>query len=100
MFLEDINNQKFHIIDHLYQAWEKGDLKKIETTTLEEIKGLPKLWKLLYQDRNQNWIVKLMEDTKKEDNILIVVGAAHLIGEMSLQDLLRKNGYKVQRIKY
>ena len=32
---------------------------------------------------------------KQKDNVLIIVGAGHLVGNDSVIDLLRKKGYRV-----
>lgn len=44
--------------------------------------------------RNTNWI-KLMPDMMKKQSNLFAVGAAHLVGENGIIELLRKQGYKV-----
>ena len=51
----------------------------------------------LLEERNQNWIEKLLPALEKQSN-LIVVGAFHLPGEAGLVELLRLEGMSVRRI--
>lgn len=48
--------------------------------------------------RNANW-VKIMPGIMKEKPTLFAVGAAHLIGEKGVLELLKKNGYTVEGVK-
>jgi uncharacterized protein YbaP (TraB family) len=47
--------------------------------------------------RNENWVVK-MPDMMKDKSTFFAVGAAHLLGEQGVIDLLRKSGYTVKPI--
>jgi uncharacterized protein YbaP (TraB family) len=49
---------------------------------------------LLLKNRNENW-VKQLDTILKQKNIFIGVGAAHLLGDVGLIALLRKEGYTV-----
>jgi uncharacterized protein YbaP (TraB family) len=47
--------------------------------------------------RNKNWVVK-MPEMMKDKSTFFAVGAAHLLGEQGVINLLRKSGYTVKPI--
>ncbi len=53
---------------------------------------------LLLNNRNANWIKQLKGIMKKE-RVFVAVGAGHLVGEMGLIVLLRKEGYTVRPLE-
>ena len=46
-------------------------------------------------DRNRAWLTTLRELLEEETRYLVVVGALHLVGEESVVELLRQEGYTV-----
>jgi uncharacterized protein YbaP (TraB family) len=52
---------------------------------------------LLLVKRNKNWI-GLIERISKEQPTFFGVGAAHLIGDEGVVNLLRRNGYLVEAL--
>jgi len=85
-------------MNELMNAWRQGDENKLMRMMQSEVKGHEKFFSLLLTDRNRRWISKLKAvlDSSNE-NVLIAVGALHLIGDDGLVALLRKAGYKVTR---
>lgn len=53
---------------------------------------------LLLTNRNKNWLPQI-ERISKEKPTFYGVGAAHLIGDQGIIQLLKRNGYNVQAIK-
>ena len=53
---------------------------------------------ILLDKRNKNWVTQLNTIMKKE-SVFVAVGAGHLVGDMGLIALLRKEGYTVRPIK-
>ena len=53
--------------------------------------------KVLLDVRNENWIVK-MPNIMKDKSTFFAVGAAHLLGEQGVIQLLRKKGYTVKPV--
>lgn len=97
----------------LYQAWRKGDVKKIQQLNEDEdtdnkdvqftdkqIKALEKYNKAMLTDRNKNMEKSIKELLSKNKKVFFVVGAAHYLGEGGIIDLLKKDGYTVTQIKY
>ena len=56
------------------------------------------LERLIYQ-RNRNWIAPLESMLEQDEEALVIVGAAHLIGDGSVLDLLEEAGYRIERIQ-
>ena len=89
-------------IEALHAAWRKSDDKKLyQDTALRMRRDYPDLYVSLNRGRNLAWLPKLealLKDNQK-DNILVVVGALHLVGEDGVVKMLADKGYKVQRLK-
>lgn len=53
---------------------------------------------VMMKNRNEKWIVKLDEELEKGETF-VGVGAAHLVGNHGLIQLLKEKGYKVKPVK-
>lgn len=103
------NEQITETIDELRQiktkgpeilnAWKNGDEAKIEALNLKELKNYPKLYRALIVDRNKKWISDIEGYLNSSVNTMVIVGVAHLVGDDSVVDLLRKRGYKVVKLQ-
>ncbi len=80
-------------------SWKKGDEAKIEALNLKELKAYPKLYQTLIIDRNKRWINDIEGYLNGSVNTMVIVGVAHLVGDNSVVDLLRKRGYKVVKLQ-
>jgi uncharacterized protein len=84
-------------IDAMLDAWRKGDAETLAGLLARGFDEFPDLYGPLTVDRNRRW-VRVLEDHLDDDrDYLVVVGALHLVGEDSVVDLLRKQGYPVER---
>jgi uncharacterized protein YbaP (TraB family) len=52
--------------------------------------------RLLIQ-RNKNWTSQIEALMKENKNVLVIVGAGHLVGPDSVVDLLKKKGLSVKQ---
>lgn len=83
------------ILDPQERSWLSGDTEAIA----EEMKVLPPgLFDILLTQRNTTWTGWLIERLKQPGKILFAVGAGHLAGEVSVQEMLARRGYTVTRI--
>ena len=83
----------------MVDAWKKGDVKKLHDLIVADIKTkMPKLYKELLTDRNENWLpmIDAYNETPKKEFIL--VGAGHLVGPDGIVEALRQKGYKVEKL--
>jgi hypothetical protein len=81
-------------------AWEKGDVAKIAAIEDGDLKTkYPDEYKTLVVERNTKWAATLdglLKDPATGD-VFVAVGAAHLAGDESVIELLKKDGWKVER---
>lgn len=85
-------------IPALVKAWESGESKKIEELLNESLKEFPDVYKSLLTDRNADWLPKIEKHLQGEHDVMVVVGAGHLVGKDSLIALLRKKGYAIRQL--
>lgn len=90
----------------LYTMWATGDDEGLAESESEADEDYPEgileayevyNQKLLY-DRNYGMADKAAEYIENGDNILYMVGFAHMCGDESVPDLLEEKGYTVERI--
>jgi uncharacterized protein YbaP (TraB family) len=81
----------------LVTAWQTGDVKALDRLLLESFREYPLMHKKFLTDRNRNWIPKLEKLLSSGKDVLVVVGAGHLVGKDSVVELLTAKGYKVEQ---
>jgi uncharacterized protein YbaP (TraB family) len=84
------------MIDH----WARGDADGAGRLMNAEMKDTPETIRLLLTERNIRWAAELKSRMDRPGVVFVAVGAGHLAGENSVQDLLEKEGLKVERIAY
>ncbi len=52
----------------------------------------------LLDERNERMVDKLMDCFKTGKKYLVIVGAAHMVGEKGLIQLLKKKGYSLKQL--
>ena len=82
----------------LIAAWRSGDMNTLNTIALEPMKKDPQSMKQLLTDRNNNWIPLIDAMFTDDDKELVMVGAAHLVGEQGVITLLENKGYKITQV--
>jgi len=82
----------------LVDAWEKGDLAKLNELLNKGFEEYPALKQSLLSDRNYNWLDELIGYTKDNEDFLVIVGAGHLAGDEGLVKLLTEQGYDVEPV--
>lgn len=84
----------------MLRNWAEGTPERLAQMFLMEMGGFEAAFldRLLYA-RNRNWMEPLETMLAENQENLVVVGAAHLIGDGSVLDLLEKAGYEVERIQ-
>ena len=88
------------MLGKMVSNWVEGTLDKLARLFLSEMGGFEDafLERLIYQ-RNRNWIAPLESMLEQDEEALVIVGAAHLIGDGSVLDLLEQAGYRIERIQ-
>ncbi|MBR7010170.1 MAG: TraB/GumN family protein [Oscillospiraceae bacterium] len=99
-------------VQELYDAWLKGNYEELaavlEDEEDESETELTEAQIALLEDYNDKMLTqrnlgmrdKAVEWLKAGDKVFFAVGAAHLIGEDGLVELLRAEGYTVEQLEY
>lgn len=80
-------------------AWRKGDVKQIALTFDDEMKESAELADTLLYKRNARWAAWIAQRMDKPGTVFVAVGAGHLAGKQSVEELLAKKGFKVVRVQ-
>ncbi|WP_374601507.1 TraB/GumN family protein [Arenimonas sp.] len=89
-------------INRLHELWRRGDVAGLEAETNERMRDeYPELYARINRDRNLAWLPVIRQRLDRggsDEDVLVVVGAMHLLGEDGLVALLRGAGYTVERL--
>jgi uncharacterized protein YbaP (TraB family) len=80
-------------------AWRAGDVRKIAVTFDDEMKLSPELAEALLHRRNKNWAGWIDARMKQPGVVFVAVGAGHLAGKGSVEQLVAQRGYEVVRVQ-
>jgi len=87
-------------VDKLDAAWASGDLGALEALTLPPIReGGEAFYEAVLVRRNTAWAAEIQTMLATDDDILVAVGAAHLVGPDSLIALLDARGVEAERVE-
>ena len=88
------------LLDKMLRSWLAGTPEVLTDLFLMEMGGFEEafLERLIYA-RNRNWIGPLDAMLAGNEQALVIVGTAHLIGDGSVVDLLEEKGYAVERVQ-
>lgn len=78
----------------LENAWRRGDAARVEAISKTSLKGYPDIARRLFSDRNAAWTSKIEKLLMEKEDVLVVVGAAHLVGNDGVLELLKRKGYE------
>ncbi|MCK0067880.1 TraB/GumN family protein [Kordiimonas laminariae] len=85
------------LLNNLVTNWASGKPEEVGALMNEAMQATPALAKVALYDRNENWAEQIDELMKGSGDIFIAVGAGHLAGKNSVQELLEAKGHKVVR---
>lgn len=100
--LGDSGNPRNAELERLRALWVSGDAEELEEITVTKMRReYPDLYQSINVARNQAWLPQLRRllDDEREADVMVVVGALHLLGPDGLVRQLQANGYKVERLK-
>jgi len=87
-------------LDAIITAWKTGDSNMISELLLEQMASDSTVRDVLLTQRNKNWVPLIEESLAGENTVLFLVGAAHLVGDDSVIDLLEKKGHVVAQLEF
>ncbi|MCX7359681.1 MAG: TraB/GumN family protein [Alphaproteobacteria bacterium] len=102
MLLDAISeaNEDASQMDQMSEAWAHGDLATLETMALDDFRtNYPELFEVLFTRRNNAWVDTLTAELEGSGSDFVAVGAAHLLGDGGLVELLRARGVRVERVE-
>jgi uncharacterized protein YbaP (TraB family) len=85
--------------DAMLAAWVHGDVQAIAKDFNRDLSASPELKAALLSRRNANWSRWIEQRMTRPGSVLIAVGAGHLAGRESVLELLKRDGYKVERVQ-
>jgi hypothetical protein len=86
-------------IDAIDAAWRAGRLQELEALLTREYARFPELFDALVDRRNRAWVPALRRLLRGDEDVLVVVGALHLVGDGSVLALLRDAGLAPVRLQ-
>jgi len=87
-----------HDLLSIKDAWISGSPAKLDSLLNSKTHDSPTLYAKLVTDRNKSWIPAIEQMLNGKDDMLVVVGAAHLVGKEGVLELLKKKGFKVEQL--
>ena len=95
--MDDLKDLQGEMKDILV-AWRRGDANQMAALLSSEYAAFPALYGPLVTVRNERWLPQIEALLKGSDNVMVVVGALHLVGKGGLLELLRKDGYTATQL--
>lgn len=86
-------------LDSLDAAWRAGREQELAQLLTDEYARFPELYELVVDRRNAAWIAPIRQLLQQQGDVLVVVGALHVVGEGSVIERLRRVGLDPQRIR-
>ena len=89
------------LLHETHTAWRNADVARLEEMVIDQVrKDTPVTYRIVNVERNDAWVPQLQQmlDGSKQGNVLVVVGAMHLLGQDGVVEKLRAKGYQVERI--
>jgi uncharacterized protein len=79
-------------------AWRSGDARKLAALLSDEYKSFPNLYRVLVSERNKRWVPQIEKLLHGNQDVFVVVGALHLVGDGGLLELVRRDGFKPEQL--
>ena len=85
-------------LDQMVDAWASGDVSTLERVAIDEMRTeTPAVYQALLVRRNTDWAGQIQTLLAGSGTAFIAVGAAHLAGDDSVQEILAARGVAVTR---
>ena len=85
-------------LTQMLASWSKGDVEALATMMNASLKETPELYKMIFSDRNATWAEWIQKRMDQPGTVFLAVGAGHLAGQDSVQDMLAKKGLKAEKV--
>lgn len=93
------SSETINSMDEMLENWKKGDAEKLVEYMDNGLEQFSEsAYFRIFTERNQNWVPQIEKFIEDGETVLIIVGAGHLVGKNSVNDLLEKKGYSVKQL--
>jgi uncharacterized protein YbaP (TraB family) len=79
-------------------AWQNGQIDLLDQLLNQNEHTDPRAFHLLFSDRNAKWLPAIEAFTRGGENVLVIVGTGHLVGNEGVVETLRRRGYHVRQM--
>jgi len=94
--LQELDTMGVKVMD-MINAWKSGDPDTLASMVKIEFEGYPEVYAKMLVERNQKWVEQIEDLSGQDGNSFVVVGAAHLVGNDSMLELLKRKGFEVEQ---
>jgi uncharacterized protein len=85
-------------VEQLVQSWMKGEVGSVEEWLLAGMREYPEVYMKFIVERNRRWLPQIEKMIAQGENVMVIVGAAHLVGRDGVIELLKQLGYTVEQL--
>lgn len=87
------------VMEDMIGAWRSGDSESLAELFVEDMKNeSPELYDSLLLQRNLRWVPQIEQMLEDADVEFVLVGAAHIVGEGGLLELLEQRGFEIEQL--
>lgn len=94
--LSDAEQRTARFVD----AWAAGDAETVGVEMNRSVEASPEIAQVVLERRNARWSDWIAERMERPGSVFVAVGAGHLAGKRSVQEMLAERGLKVERVAY
>ena len=85
-------------LQEMMDVWKGGDAEGLSKVLLASFDGYPEVREKFLLARNRHWAPQAQMFLREGKNVLVIVGAGHLVGKGSLIELLERSGVSVEQL--
>ena len=85
-------------LSRITEIWMSGNTVRLDSLLNSRLSQSRGLFATLITNRNRDWVPKIERFAKGSDDVLVVVGAAHLVGKEGVLEMLKAKGYSIEQM--
>jgi uncharacterized protein YbaP (TraB family) len=85
-------------VSTIMTAWRSGNSAALEELLIEGLQEAPRLFDSILVQRNRNWVPQIIDLSRQPGDVLIIVGAMHLVGDDSVLEMLADRGIQSRQL--
>jgi uncharacterized protein YbaP (TraB family) len=84
-------------VGDMINVWKDGDTNKLASIVEQEFKDYPDIYSKMLVQRNEKWVGQIETLSRQTGNKLVIVGAAHFVGDKNVLELLESKGFELEQ---